>query len=464
MTMFDDRFAAMVLVVVLGAAALILRIVISRRARQEHSIDKSSFSQQGFDGVVPGQVLVVFASQSGFAESLAWRTALALRSGGIPARQIQFGQLDGRELQMCSEALFIVSTTGNGEPPDNAYPFAQRGMKNRLDLSGLKYAVLALGDRSHDNFCAFGCRLDRWLQRCGAQALRELITVDNADEYAIRQWHDFLHKLAPQGETCFSQPQYTRWRLVDRTLMNPGSEADGIYHLVLHAVDPAPAWEAGDIAVVFPGPVRFAFSDADNRKPREYSVASVPADGALELVVRQTFLPDGRLGVGSEWLTSEVQPGDHIALVLRNNSAFHDQSVEAPMILIGSGTGIAGLRAHLRARQLRGNHRNWLIFGERSAERDWLFRDEIEGWHNDGHIERLDLAFSRDQREVLYVQHRMEASAHDIRQWVDEGGTIYVCGRLDGMGADVHTALVGILGEDSINRLRDEHRYCRDVY
>src|SRR6185312_15656329 len=113
---------------------------------------------------------------------------------------------------------------------------------------------------------------------------------------------------------------------------------------------------------------------------REYSIASLPADGALHLVVRQMRGTDGVLGLGSGWLTEHAAAGDAIDLRVRTNAGFHPPADDRPVLLIGNGTGIAGLRALLKARLASAHHRNWLVFGERHAAADRLHVDELERW------------------------------------------------------------------------------------
>lgn len=157
--------------------------------------------------------------------------------------------------------------------------------------------------------------------------------------------------------------------------------------------------------------------------------------------------------------------GAPIALRLRSNSGFHPPAPEQPMLLIGNGTGIAGLRAHLRARIAAGARRNWLLFGERNAAHDALYADELQQWQRDGWLERLDLAYSRDQQQsVRYVQHALAASADHLRLWVDQGACIYVCGSLRGMAPEVDQTLESILGTDVRQDLLRKGRYRRDVY
>jgi sulfite reductase (NADPH) flavoprotein alpha-component len=134
------------------------------------------------------------------------------------------------------------------------------------------------------------------------------------------------------------------------------------------------------------------------------------------------------------------------------------------MILVGNGTGLAGLRAHIRRRVALGHKRNWLIFGERNAASDALYADELQAWLERGELERLDLVFSRDQSARRYVQHQLEEAADEVRVWIARGATIYVCGSLNGMASAVTETLVAILGEDGFEKLTQNGGYRRDVY
>ncbi|HVK80300.1 MAG TPA: sulfite reductase flavoprotein subunit alpha, partial [Verrucomicrobiae bacterium] len=149
---------------------------------------------------------------------------------------------------------------------------------------------------------------------------------------------------------------------------------------------------------------------------------------------------------------------------LRRNTNFHAPPDARPLILIGNGTGLAGLRALLKARIAAGHRRNWLLFGEREAAVDFLYGDELRAWQAQGWIERLDLAFSRDQAERVYVQHRLAQASGALRLWVDDGAAIYVCGSLAGMAPGVHAVLLDALGAGRIEQLVAAGRYRRDVY
>jgi sulfite reductase (NADPH) flavoprotein alpha-component len=184
----------------------------------------------------------------------------------------------------------------------------------------------------------------------------------------------------------------------------------------------------------------------------------------VHILVRQSRRPDGSVGLASGWLTEQASIGTEVQLRIRRNSNFHAPADTRPMILIGNGTGIAGLRSHLKARARAGAHRNWLIFGERNARTDSFYREDLQRWQRSGVLARTDLAFSRDQSEPIYVQHLIQRAARNIRDWVAEGAAIYVCGSAEGMSPAVEETLAAVLGRDLLDQLIAERRFRRDVY
>lgn len=488
--------------VVLAYAAFCLLLQRRRAARAPAATE-----------AVGDAVLVVFASQTGTAEDLAQRTAVALEQAGLTARLIALDRLHAPLLQQARCALFVLSTYGEGDPPDMAAGFARRLLSQALPLVQLRYGVLALGDSAYTHFCGFGRRVDAWLRQQGAQALFDRIDVDNVDAGALRHWQHQLGVLAGSSDQPdWSPPRYARWRLQQRRELNPDSLGGACFLLSLQPADGEPMdWDAGDVAEIGPrhapaavhalldrlgldgdrllaggetqaeflarhhwpdaAPVSAAASALDAwlaaltpLPHREYSIASIPADGRLDLLVRQWRREDGSYGVGSGWLTLHAEPGARIDLRLRRNRQFHLPPQPCPLILIGNGTGIAGLRALLRARAAAGQQRNWLLFGERQRARDFFFADEIHAWQRSGLLERVDLAFSRDQAERIYVQQRVGEAAAALREWVAAGACIYVCGSLQGMAPAVDAQLRGALGAGLLDQMVEQGRYRRDVY
>jgi len=403
--------------------------------------------------------LVVYASQTGNAEYLARQTAATLSTGGLSARALSIADLDAATLAMATRALFIASTYGEGDSPDDAARFAEVTMAAAPDLSQLHYAVLALGDSSYTHYCGFGRALDAWLGAHGATPLFARIDVDRGDAEAIGGWqHQLSHLAGTSDLPDWEAPAYGQWRILERSLINAGSAGAPLYRIALIPAKGAlPAWEAGDLVqVCAPG---------DPGLPREYSIASVPAEGRIELLVRLQTHADGSTGAASGWLCLEATGCDAIALRIRPHARFRlGDNAARPLILVGNGTGLAGLRAHLKARVDAGTGDNWLIFGERNAAVDFLCRDELERWRDGGLLSRLDAVFSRDGPEARYVQHLLAEQADELRAWIARGAAVYVCGSLQGMATGVHEALASALGTAALDELTAQGRYRRDVY
>jgi sulfite reductase (NADPH) flavoprotein alpha-component len=402
--------------------------------------------------------LVVYASQTGSAAFLAERTAATLATSGLHAHALDIGALDGATLASATRVLFIVSTYGEGDAPDSAARFARDVLNGAPDLSHLHYAVLALGDSSYTNFCGFGRGLDAWLQARGAKALFTRIDVDKGAPAAIADWqHQLSHVAGTSDAPDWEAPAFGQWRIVARRQLNAGSAGTPLFHLALAPVDGAlPHWEAGDLVQVTP---------PHDAHARDYSIASIPSEGHLALMVRLQVNDDGSTGAASGWLCSGAQDTDTIALRVRAHGRFRQNgNAERPMILIGNGSGLAGLRAHIKARLQAGVRDTWLIFGERSPQHDALCADELQHWRATQSLAELDLAFSRDPIQPRYVQHVVKERAADIAAWVARGAAIYVCGSLQGMAGGVHEALQQALGAAALEELDASGRYCRDVY
>ena len=408
----------------------------------------------------PGATLIVVASQTGFGDELAGMTANAFTEAHHPAQVKSFADLEPADLTAACRVLFIASTTGEGDAPDSASRFVRRVMEGPTDLAGVKYGLLSLGDRTYAEFCGFGRSLDGWLKSAGAQSLFDAVEVDNGDAAAIRHWQGELSRLTGSvAAPDWAPPAYADWRLVERRLLNPGSPGEGAWHLAFEPVDGALQWVAGDIAEVgVPSP-------DGGLAHREYSVASLPSDGRAEFLIRRMRRPDGAPGLASGWLTDTLKIGETAPMRIRANRAFHGPDAAVPMILIGNGTGIAGLRSHLKSRAAQATTGGaWLMFGERTAAHDRFHDAELQGWLASGVLTRLDRTFSRDTDDGRYVQAVIAAEAQAIRDWVARGAAVYVCGSLEGMAGGVNAALETALGAEVLRDLAETGRYRRDVY
>lgn len=454
--------------------------------------------------------LITYASQTGVAEQLAWRTATSLQEAQHPTTVKPIQQLTPQDLQQAEQVLFMVSTYGTGDAPDLASSFTKKVMRQTFDLSQMQYAVLALGSKEYPNsYCSFGHAIDAWLKQSKAQALFDLIEVDNANINDIQRWNQALSVITKHELHAMNiEKVFDQWMLSERYVLNPNSVGDPAFNIELTAPHDM-TWHAGDIAEIQPANslieiqeflVKYQIpahavveslnleieqvlwdknlrTDIQSFKTleellaqlpilatREYSIASIPAQQRLRLVVRQKRDANNQLGLGSGWLTEFAQLKQEISLRIRTNESFHLIDDNRPIICIGNGTGIAGLMSLLQQRNRQNYTANWLIFGERQREHDFFYQETINAWKNMGTLQRLDLAFSRDQEQRIYVQDILRENAEELKHWIDLGAVIYVCGSIEGMASGVDHALNDILGEDKVDELRQSGRYRRDVY
>jgi sulfite reductase (NADPH) flavoprotein alpha-component len=272
-------------------------------------------------------------------------------------------------------------------------------------------------------------------------------------EYAkLGQCTKLLDMLAPEHQAHLEKYVYDRG-LIDLLLEFPGVIED-----------------AADLVAVLP-----------NLAPRLYSISSSPAAHVGEIhttvaVVRFHAHNRERGGVCSTLFADRASVSDRLPIYIQPNKKFRlPKDSAAPIIMIGPGTGIAPFRGFLHERRAIGaSGRNWLFFGERSASTDYLYREELEAMQADGHLTRLDTAFSRDQDRKIYVQDRMLEEAQTFWSWLQDGASVYVCGDASRMAKDVHAAIQTIVAEQGgmtteaaeeyMHSLKEQHRYHRDVY
>ena len=215
-----------------------------------------------------------------------------------------------------------------------------------------------------------------------------------------------------------------------------------------------------------------------NLTPRSYSIASSPdanPDEAHLTVAVVDYDAFGRhhLGAASNYLAGDVGT---VPVYIESNPNFRlPDDADTPIIMVGAGTGIAPYRAFLEHRREHGHGGdNWLIFGERSFANDFLYQIELLRYRKEGVLKRLDVAFSRDQKNKIYVQQRIVENGARMYDWLQNGAQIYVCGDAFAMAADVHDAIRAVVQrygsvstestDDFLNELKRAGRYQRDVY
>ncbi|HBO37449.1 MAG TPA: sulfite reductase subunit alpha, partial [Pasteurellaceae bacterium] len=209
--------------------------------------------------------------------------------------------------------------------------------------------------------------------------------------------------------------------------------------------------------------------------------ASSPAEVGEEVhlsvgVVR--FEHNGRLrsGAASSFLAERVEEGGPVRVFVESNDNFRlPQDNAKPIIMIGSGTGIAPFRAFVQQRAAdEAEGKNWLIFGNQHFTQDFLYQIEWQQFVKDGYLHKYDFAWSRDQQEKIYVQHKIREKATVLWQWLQQGAYIYVCGDATKMAKDVENALLDVIKQEGklsleeaqeyLDELREDKRYQRDIY
>jgi sulfite reductase (NADPH) flavoprotein alpha-component len=240
-------------------------------------------------------------------------------------------------------------------------------------------------------------------------------------------------------------------------------------------IDVLQAFPPGDLqAQAFVGMLR-------RLQPRLYSIASslLAHEEEVHLLVGLTrYESHGRMreGVCSSFVCERLGDEEPLRVFPSPNPNFRlPSNPDARVIMIGPGTGVAPFRAFVEERETLGcRGRNWLFFGDQHFATDFLYQVEWQRWHKSGVLSHLDLAFSRDQADKIYVQHRMLERGRDLYAWLQDGAYVYVCGDAGRMAADVHEALIAIVSKEGgknreaaveyVENLQSSKRYQRDVY
>jgi sulfite reductase (NADPH) flavoprotein alpha-component len=545
--------------------------------------------------VSAGKLTVLYGTESGNCEVLADRAVKAAKKLGFQAVMKNMSDISAADLVKLTNLLVIVSTWGDGEPPETATGFYHEFMKGDLALANLRFSVCALGDTSYEKFCQIGKDVDARLEKLGAKRVVDRVDCDLDYEEPFVAWLDqALAALAPLGAVQVSATpggaayvsstaaaaEYGKKNpfpaeTLDRVILNGEGSAKETLHLEFSLSSSGLAYEPGDALAVIPvnapdvvkavitaakltgneevevknvghkllaDALREDFDitalsravltklatasgsallsellaeDAKERlkeythgreivdalldfapaglsaealvgifrklPPRLYSIASSPLAHQDEVhltvaAVRYQAHGRERKGVCSTYLADLVKAGDPVQVFVQPNKNFRLPADGAtPVIMVGPGTGVAPFRAFVEHRAALGSQgKNWLFFGDQHYTYDFLYQLEWQDHLKNGVLTRLDVAFSRDQPEKVYVQDRMIAQAAELYAWLEEGAHFYVCGDANRMAHDVHEALISVVenqagisreaAEAYVEDLKKTKRYQRDVY
>jgi sulfite reductase (NADPH) flavoprotein alpha-component len=539
------------------------------------------------------EVTILYGTQTGNAQGLAENAGKALEGRDFQVTISSMSDFKPNKLKKVQNLLIIVSTHGEGDPPDNALSFheflhSQRAPK----LDDLRFSVLSLGDSSYEFFCQTGKEFDQRLEELGGTRLYPRVDCDlDFDELAAEWLEGVLGGLsevqgenidpvsatAPQaGESVYSRTNPFKAEVLENINLNGRGSNKETRHLELSLEGSGLTYEPGDSLGVYPenepdlvamlleemkwdpeemvtinkqGDVRplketltsyfeitvltkplleQAMELSANKDLREllspgneeklkayingrdlldlardfgpwdvsaqefisilrkiparlYSIASSlsadPDEVHLTIgAVRYNSHGRERKGVCSIYCSERLQLGDKLSVYIQHNQNFKlPENPDTPIIMVGPGTGIAPFRSFMLEREEIGSEgKSWLFFGDQHFVTDFLYQTEWQKWLKDGVLSKMDVAFSRDTHEKVYVQHRMLEHSKELFKWIQEGAVVYICGDEKKMAHDVHHSLLAIIereggmnpkeAEEYLADMQQKKRYQRDVY
>jgi sulfite reductase (NADPH) flavoprotein alpha-component len=536
------------------------------------------------------RLTVLYGSQTGNGEEIATALADQAAAKGFSAAAVSLAEYKPAHLKRESLVTFVISTHGEGDPPDDAEIFHEFLLAKKAPrLDKLKYSVLALGDSSYVNFCQTGREFDLRLAELGAKRIAATVECDLDYEAASAEWSDQILDSLPDllgtdpvstapvlravdAVSTYSKSNPFPAEVLTNQKITGGASSKDVRHIELSLEGSGLSYEPGDaLAVVANNPPQLvaelltalqldgdsavtvknddlkladalssrleitavnlgflrAWSavannpalstllDGDDQdrltrfvdnyqiidvvreypavinatdlvamlrpmSPRSYSIASSlqanPDEVHLTVAaVRYEAFGSEHWGAASTHLADRLNEGDMVSVFIERNKRFRLPADDVPVVMIGPGTGVAPFRAFIEERVERGaSGSNWLFFGDRNFDSDFLYQLEWQRHLKRGNLQRLDVAFSRDQRQKIYVQDRIREQGAELHRWLEQGAAIYVCGDAKHMAGDVEDALLDVLtthgGTDrdtairTLKDLRAAGRYQRDVY
>ncbi|MBE4594060.1 sulfite reductase [NADPH] flavoprotein, alpha-component [Vibrio navarrensis] len=538
-----------------------------------------------------GKLTIIFASQTGNAKGVAEALEQEAQAAGIAVQLFDASDYKGKDLAKETHVIFVASTNGEGEAPDNAlelHEFLQS--KKAPKLPNLQYGVIGLGDSSYEFFCQTGKDFDAFLEKLGAKRFIDRVDCDvdydaPAAEWRAKALESVKEALVssqaqvvqlPVGHAATSHSQYNKQNPYTATLLTSQKitgrdSGKDVRHIEIDLADSGLTYQPGDaLGVWYENSAQLAnvvaaavglsgvesvevdgeslslhsalvskyeitganpqfvtkFAELSGSKklqklvedkdklreyaantqivdvlkekktklsaeqlisllrrltPRLYSIASSQSEVDEEVhltvgIVEYDVDGEVRQGGASSYLGQRLEEGETVKVFIEHNNNFKlPQDDSTPVIMIGPGTGIAPFRSFIQERDNRGaDGKNWLFFGDRTFTQDFLYQVEWQKYLKSGILTRLDVAFSRDQHEKVYVQHRVLEQAEQVWQWLQDGAYVYICGDATRMAKDVHEALLVVAqqqggltrekAEEYFNELRKAKRYQRDVY
>ncbi|AQX49274.1 diflavin oxidoreductase [Elizabethkingia anophelis] len=513
------------------------------------------------------KITLVYGTETGNSKKLATELAGVAKKKGIQVKLGDLSQYKPKDLAKEEYLFVVISTQGEGEPPILAKKFYDYIHENELNLSNIKFGVLALGDSTYPQFCKTGEDVDTRFEVLGAERVIPLKRCDIDYEEDAHRWLDHIFEVVQNKEAGTSQATPAKassgrkkyqGKVSAIINLNDITSDKETYHIEIETEEPI-AYRPGDALGVIPFnpksvveeiigltgidpgkqiqttrvtasaeellhqhlnisylikttvaqyaqitghdipeirlslldllriyPVKNAEEFEDIIKvltvqaPRLYSVSSSPeahGDSEIHITVAKSefFINDKKQNGLCSGFLSEFEEDGTVEFYIQEAKHFKLPETAKDVIMIGPGTGIAPFRSFLWERDATGAEgRNWLFFGDRNFVSDFLYQSEFQDFLKTGALTNLDLAFSRDTAEKVYVQHRLQQKSSEVFQWLEGGASVYVCGAKEPMSKDVEETLLHIIqhegkrNEDEAKNYLEElelsGRYAKDVY
>lgn len=535
---------------------------------------------------------VLYGTETGNSQELAEKLGEKATFRGINAKVLSLYDFNYKKLHEEENVVVIVSTHGEGEPPDMAEDFHKYVTGNRApELKNTNFSVLALGDKTYRNFCKTGEDIDSGLKSCGAYRITPMVKCDVDYEQNAEIWmNNVLLNLQPSEKDSgssvngaatmtndaatvietFSKTNPYMATVLDKVKITGRDSDKEVYHIELSLEGSGLEYEPGDSVGIFAlNPESLVESilektgfdpeylvDFEEEKisirqalthhleitiltfdllekyykitknpelgallgdetkldeylyghdvldlledfpyewnakklasilrpipPRLYSISSSMEYVGEEVhatvsVVRYERKNRLRNGACSSFLSDSIDVDDQLPIFIEKNPAFKLPPNGSKIIMVGAGTGVAPYRAFMQHRESLGMKGNtWLFFGDRRFQSDFLYQAEWQKFIETNHLERMDVAFSRDQEEKVYVQHKLKENQKEVFEWLENGAHLYLCGDMKYMAKDVNKALLEIIqsqggiskeqAEKYVKNLKREKRFQTDVY
>jgi sulfite reductase (NADPH) flavoprotein alpha-component len=538
--------------------------VVSKSARDNNTLESKPIDVK--------KISLLFGTETGNAKSLATQFAVTAKKQGIVTKLSALDQYRLSDLPKEENLFIIVSTHGEGEPPEAAKKFYDYVHQSSLSLNQTKFSILGLGDTAYPLFCKTGQDIDAKLHQHGATRVVPLQKCDVDFEEAANLWFEQvlsfvkdakkenstkgipieinqtskksekyfydgtvvnninLHDVQSTKETYHIEistdekidyqagdslaliPE-NKASVVDKIIEITGSNAhteiatnkfngtlkDGLinhlnisyllgstikkYSTIVAQVIPDTRMDLIDLLRIYPVKNENEFLEIVQIltpiAPRLYNISTSPKvhENELHITVRRDEFNENetkKFGLCSS-LLGGLTPQMAIRFYIHKNKHFKLPDQGKDVIMIGPGTGIAPFRAFLSERDAtNASGKNWLFFGEHHFQKDFLYQTEIQNYLKTAVLHKISLAFSRDQQEKIYVQHKILEQGKEFFSWVDGGASIYLSGTKAPMSVDVEASILQVFeqfgemsGENAkeyLGQLKKEGRYQKEVY